>query len=156
VSLWASGEVGPADGGQDGYKKDEKGNIIQRGAVGALGSSGFSLEKLLKMAEEMDKAQSASVRADLMAQDKLVSSKIEQIAVAQKEFFDQQKEHERLAEEREAKVAARAAESEKLAQQVQMQVGQIALSMKHERRRAGDRQRGRADYQRTDRAEADP
>eukprot|EP00966_Prymnesium_polylepis_P118645 2742760-Prymnesium_polylepis.1 len=64
-------------------KKDEKGNIIQRGAVAAQGGSGFSIEKLLKVAEESGKAKSASVRADLMAHDKLVNEKIEKIAVAQ-------------------------------------------------------------------------
>jgi hypothetical protein len=77
-------------------KKDEKGNIIQRGPVAAQGGSGFLIEKLLKVAEESGKAQSASVRADLMEHDKLVNEKIEKIAVAQQAFFEQQKEHERL------------------------------------------------------------
>jgi hypothetical protein len=94
------------------------------------------------------------VRADLLEHDKLVNEKIEKIVVAQQAFFEQQKEHERKAEEREVKAAARAADSERLSQQVQMQVGQIALSMNGVVQAIGNGG-GLRHYQRAGRAEAD-
>ena len=105
-------------------KKDEKGKVISQGAS-AQGGAGLSLEKMKEMAE----VQAAAFRKDMAERDKATNDKIDKISTAQQSFFEQQKEHERTAEEREAAAAARQAQSEALAQQVQQQVGQIALSM---------------------------
>eukprot|EP00966_Prymnesium_polylepis_P130973 3029204-Prymnesium_polylepis.1 len=94
-------------------KKDEKGKVIPQGS-GVQGGSGVSIEKLLDAAEKMNLAQSEKFRKDMVARDKATNDKIDKIAKAQTSFIEQQKEHERKTEEREAKAAARQAQADAL------------------------------------------